>query len=820
MPKKKIATNKGPKGKKARQAAKLERQWGEEADEEEISKAKIRKGKRRLKASDSESRVKSKISRPNNNGRSNYNSYHQDESSEEDIDENASTDDDDDSIDGNYDENEKQFALSSLLQNIGKKGQQKNKFSQRKTIQDDNNDDESLDYSSSSESDDTASQSNNDMDDDDDAKNNMGEIENSNNNHEHEIKYANPIGENPFQKHFGKEALPEDDASPSPESMVLHKTDTKTLNSNFVLQMSKDIMESVEVNDRCDDNDAFRQSSLKSFSHVHQLIKSKWDNTNERVLMRNIGSSDIKEKKAQVFTPLQSVIYSSMAKYADVLITCANRKNRDAINNLISLHIVNHVLKANGMITMHNGRIRDIKAKDEEENIDQEEEWRDQGYTRPKILILLPTRSTAYTLVNEMLKVMGENNSIENLDRFNGEFGDLEVGDDSEKEKRRKNILNAKGQEWNELFSDDKNADDDFKIGISLSNKKKDKKAKRKENQGLAVKLFSDFYYSDFIIASPLGLKMAITKDDEVEDDSDFLSSIEIVLSLQSDVMLMQNWDHVMSIMERINQQPKKTDRTDFSRVRNYLLCGQAARWRQFIMVSRFSDPHLLSTFNNYSKSIAGIVKLRRKVPADEASICNVIVKMRQVFQRVPCESISTQGESRIKYFKEAILPQIMRTKQKHTLIYVPSYFDFVSLRNMLLKHDIASSHFVSVTEYSRGTEVTRGRARFLQGRKRIMLYTGRAHFFMRHHIKGARHLIMFGLPEHAEFYPELSNMLSWRPNEEDVADGEELMDISAPASCLNLFTRYDAHSLERIVGTKHSNRMVKGDKRTFLFNS
>ena len=101
------------------------------------------------------------------------------------------------------------------------------------------------------------------------------------------------------------------------------------------------------------------------------------------------------------------------------------------------------------------------------------------------------------------------------------------------------------------------------------------------------------------------------------------------------------------------------------------------------------------------------------------------------------------------------------------------------------------------------------------------MLYTGRAHFFMRHHIKGAKHLIMFGLPEHAEFYPELLNMLSWRPSLTNSNDDEKVgLDIATPASCLNIFTKYDAHSLERIVGTKHSDRMLKGEKSTYLFSS
>ena len=61
-----------------------------------------------------------------------------------------------------------------------------------------------------------------------------------------------------------------------------------------------------------------------------------------------------------------------------------------------------------------------------------------------------------------------------------------------------------------------------------------------------AVKLFADFYQSDIIVASPLGL---VTKKAEGEEDAvqdlDFLSSIDIVLAARCDVFQMQNWAHV-----------------------------------------------------------------------------------------------------------------------------------------------------------------------------------------------------------------------------------------------------------------------------------
>ena len=149
--------------------------------------------------------------------------------------------------------------------------------------------------------------------------------------------------------------------------------------------------------------------------------------------------------------------------------------------------------------------------------------------------------------------------------------------------------------------------------------------------------------------------------------------------------------------------------------------------------------------------------------------------------------------------------------------LFIPSYFDFVSLRNLLLKRQETTNtalDFVSVTEYSRVTEVSRGRARFLQGRKPILLYTGRAHFFFRHAIKGVRHLIFFGLPAHAAFYADHVNRLN-----EGLKDTNDL-DEANGTNCFALYTKFDSHALERVVGTNNCSRMIRGEKMTYVFTS
>jgi U3 small nucleolar RNA-associated protein 25 len=157
--------------------------------------------------------------------------------------------------------------------------------------------------------------------------------------------------------------------------------------------------------------------------------------------------------------------------------TSCRVKNRNEIGNVAALHVLNHVLTSRTRVQRHNRRIKELAANGEggggggdeggEEDVDR---WRDQGYTRPKVLVLLPTRSTCYEFVKLMTRLLGSSAIVDNWDKFHNEYGPMDSEDAREENDGEDNaVLRQKGPEWNELFGDDVNVDDDFKMGVSLT---------------------------------------------------------------------------------------------------------------------------------------------------------------------------------------------------------------------------------------------------------------------------------------------------------------------------------------------------------------
>lgn len=414
----------------------------------------------------------------------------------------------------------------------------------------------------------------------------------------------------------------------------------------------------------------------------------------------------------------------------------------------------------------------------------------------------MPFKNNAYAFINDLINLSGCK-LLANKKRFVDEFG---PGENTKANPR-------KPQDFNKTFAG--NIDDCFKIGIKFSGKKNRQQAK----------LYAPFYSSDIIVASPLGLSMIIGAAGDKKRDFDFLSSLEVVILDQSNIFLMQNWSHVSQIFSHLNLIPKASHGCDFSRVRNYILDGHGSRVRQILCFSHFGFGELNALFTKYATSLRGKVKITQEYGGSASnallaagngttpSISSVSLPLSQVFYRISprVPSLPDSPDARFQFFTKKILPMLRRAsttssslhQQPHTLILIPSFFDFTRVRNYLKDHVY---NFAAISEYTSQPSVDRARSAFKDGQDAaFLLYTERYHFYRRTRIKGIRNIVFYGPPVHADFYAEIVNLVQ----------GEE----GGECSCWLLFDDFDRLPLERIVGTARMRRMVGGSKEAYMFS-
>jgi U3 small nucleolar RNA-associated protein 25 len=158
---------------------------------------------------------------------------------------------------------------------------------------------------------------------------------------------------------------------------------------------------------------------------------------------------------------------------------------------------------------------------------------------RPKVLILLPFRDSALRVVNLLIQLLSPQigNRVMNHKRYLEEFGGNSFVFSQK---------HPKPEDFEQTFAG--NTDDNFRLGISFTKK--------------CMKLYSDYYNSDIIIASPLGLRLTIGAEGDEERDYDFLASIELLILDQTELFFMQNWDHLLHVFDHLHLQPQTTRNT------------------------------------------------------------------------------------------------------------------------------------------------------------------------------------------------------------------------------------------------------------------
>ncbi|XP_071963491.1 U3 small nucleolar RNA-associated protein 25 homolog [Antedon mediterranea] len=501
----------------------------------------------------------------------------------------------------------------------------------------------------------------------------------------------------------------------------------------------------------------YKEKSLAKL-YVRKKVSVRWSELNQKQL-----ESDTPE---EMFCPLQREVFSIMNNYNDILFCNRTHVNAEELRNAYCLHVLNHMIKSRQVVLKHNTMLS------QDPNLDADL-FRDQGLTRPRVLILVPFRDAAYKIVNIFAKLLlpEDQQQFSHRKRFNQDYGDEML----EQTKIKRPV------DFESTFAG--NIDDHFRLGVAISRK--------------GIRLYTDFYRSDIIIASPLGLRTVLGAEGDKDRDWDFLSSIEVLVIDQADVFLMQNWEHLMHVINHLHLQPRQPHDVDFSRVRMWTLNDWSSYYRQTLILSEVSTPEVNALFNKKCRNFSGRVAVETK---HIESICHVTTQLPQVFHKLECNCYSEDAQKRFDFFIKKVLPQYSDAVMARTLIFIPSYFDFVRVRNHFRKNEL---NFAQICEYTSQPNISRARHHLVKGTRHLLLYTERFHYYHRYKLKGVRHIVFYQLPTYPQFFSELCNMIDNRSTNN--------------FNCSIIYSKFDAQRLAGVVGTERCSRMLSSDKDTHL---
>eukprot|EP01080_Neovahlkampfia_damariscottae_P008125 gene8125-12585_t len=414
---------------------------------------------------------------------------------------------------------------------------------------------------------------------------------------------------------------------------------------------------------------------------------------------------ELSNDKSDFRNSFQQSIFSIMNQYKDFYYPYRTIENEASIIEAYTLHAVNHLLKVK-RYEWNN----DSKAESNENY-----EVKDKSFTPQKILILVPFRHTAYIIVEIMMRLIPKLKSIRKKEAFEMTFTDNEAS------------MGGKPLWYQQIFKG--NIDDSFCLGLQLHNGQ--------------FEIMTKYFESDILIATPLGIQ----KENNNDRMTRMLSSVELCIVDQADVIQMQNWEHMINTFDLLNIDVKSNPNTgvDFTRIRDFNLYGKAKYFRQTLIFSSFMTPDINSLFNGDScKNMLGKVKVRN-------TYSSIIPEgLPQIFQRLDCENIEEVDDIRFNYFTLTLFPKLNKVTDGEFLIICSSYLDFIRLKNYF---EDRREDYTGLSEYTDNTRTSL--QQFKKQNLRFLLYTERHFYFNGISPKDfpVNHVIFYTLPENAFMY-------------------------------------------------------------------
>ena len=425
---------------------------------------------------------------------------------------------------------------------------------------------------------------------------------------------------------------------------------------------------------------------------------------------------------------------SLISSYCDAVLVAPEEVHRTAMRRAYVHQAVNHVVKTQALIASG-----------------EDTQSRDQGFTQATVLLLVPYKRFALEIVELLIELHCKG--------------------------RAKRVSKKSRRKFEDEYSnsEDLQYGDDFKLGLSLAPRHN-------------MFLYTPFKLSDIIIASPLSLSALLAEDPAA---SSALSSIEIMVVDEAGILLMQNWDHVEAIWEKVNLMPQRDFVTaDISRVREYCLDQRGSEHRQSVLISNILTPDINGLIGR-SQSHLGCIKV---VPSYAGVLMPGKLHRLRKFECTP----EMVNEERFQYFTQEFWMKIRDVLPSPAVVFCSSYFEFVRLKNWF---ETEEPGVVAISEYTSKPDRQRYLSYVQNDTSRAVLLTERLVYFRHIHVKAAKAVVLYSLPLHPHIYEEMTKHMT----------GEEVWMV---------FCALDALQLQRLLGDSKAQQLVTSKGSNFSVNA
>ena len=573
--------------------------------------------------------------------------------------------------------------------------------------------------------------------------------------------------------------------------------------------------------------------SLNQYTYISRWFKDVNISDVEKLITYN-KSKEIFEREN--FYPL---FYKYLSNYKDIQVNYNDSEIRKSLMKIYLFHILNHLLKRKEEIELNDNIDKIINTtiitdnqklnkdlfisheneflneyytkhvnpktklddsypnkdfityhkeiKNNYENIENKDDIniKDQGFTSPKVLILVPYKMHAKIIMEQLVKLFSNNNwkGITNKKKFMDEYSEFDSMDDC------------------------------FRLGIGVC---------FFENK---MKLYTPFDESDIIIASPLGLKLAKPSDNDKSFKNskvyDFLSSIEIFLMDFSEVFIYQNLEHLNEILSFLNKPPKNNQNiVDINRIKENYANNFGEYLRQNIIISQFKCLDIDVAINDICKNINGKILLDGPYENQINLIKNEFAEkykflnssnyeIRYEFKILRDFKEKEDFEEKFNYFTKNIWQNLYESFEKHTIIFVASTFDYMILKSFFKKK---SKSVCFISEDTDKRDWQRNRLFFEQGKYKFLLYDERAHFYKKINLKFAKNIFFYSLPEDHKIFNEMIHLIdpvNYNQNLEKYNYENKQNEIQKFGSVIALVTPVEKYNLQKILGDE-SKKIIK----------